>query len=249
VAKQAAPVVRRGLHREVVHQLGLRIIRGELAPGETLPEESTLGEQFGVSRTVLREAIKVLAAKGLIESRPRIGTRVRPRHGWNLLDPDVLVWRFEAGPDEAFLREITEVRRIIEPAAAGLAAERATPEEVAAIVALCERLEEAAVADGEEYIDADMAYHMAILEAGHNDLLSQLGDAIAVALRISRRLTITIPGSSLGGMPTHWGVTRAIRDRDPGAADRAMRALISHTAGDLERALHRSENGRAEAVG
>ena len=112
--------MRRGLHREVVHQLGLLVIRGVPAPGETLPDETALGEQFGVSRTVLREAIKVLAAKGLVEPRPRVGTRVRPRHGWNLLDCDVLSWRFEAGPDETLLREITEIRGIIEPAAAAL---------------------------------------------------------------------------------------------------------------------------------
>src|SRR5919198_5501039 len=101
---------RRGLHGAVVHEIGVRIVRGELEPGDTLPENGLLDEA-GVSRTVLREAIKVLAAKRLVESRPKTGTRVRPRRDWNLLDPDVLAWQIEAGAQPDLPREALDVRR------------------------------------------------------------------------------------------------------------------------------------------
>src|SRR6187399_3464470 len=115
---------RRGLHGAVVHEIGVRIVDGQLQPGETLPDNGFLGEP-DVSRTVVREAIKVLAAKGLVESRPKTGTRVRAPESWNLLDPDVLAWQQEGTPQPVFLRKLTEVRLIVEPAAAELAAQRA----------------------------------------------------------------------------------------------------------------------------
>src|SRR5437773_10142973 len=118
---------RRGLHGALVHDIGVRILRGELKPGDPLPVDDGAGDEPEVGRTVLREAIKVLAAKRLVESRPKTGTRVRPRKDWNLLDPDVLAWQVEAGADAEFLAQALEVRRMIEPAAARLAAERATP--------------------------------------------------------------------------------------------------------------------------
>src|SRR2546423_14262737 len=123
---------RRGLHGAVVHDIGVRILSGELQPGDALPLDDLTGEPT-VSRTVLREAIKVLAAKRLVESRPKTGTRVRPRHEWNLLDPDVLAWQIEAGPDPGFLQQALELRRMIEPSAARLAADRATEQEIAAL--------------------------------------------------------------------------------------------------------------------
>jgi DNA-binding FadR family transcriptional regulator len=208
------------------------------APGVTLPDETALSEQFGVSRTVVREAIKVLASKGLVETRPKVGTQVRPRRYWNLLDSDVLVWRYEAGPDEGFLEDISEVREIIEPPAASFAAERATTDEVAEILAWCDRMEDAAAEDGDDYIDADMAFHTAILDACHNDLLAQLSDTITMALRLSRRLTASVPGSSLAAMPAHWAVARAIRNHEPQTATCAMRELLRVTAADIDRALH-----------
>ena len=208
-----------------------------------MPDELALSERFGVSRTVVREAIKVLASKGLVETRPKVGTQVRPRRSWNLLDSDVLAWRYEAGPDEGFLEDISEVRRIIEPPAAALAAECATPDEVAGIRTWCDRMEVAAADDGDDYIDADMAFHTAILDASHNDLLAQLSDTITMALRLSRRLTVSVPGSSLAAMPAHWAVARAIGDHDRRTAECAMRELLRATAADIERALHALERG------
>ncbi|HEX5498966.1 MAG TPA: FCD domain-containing protein [Thermomicrobiales bacterium] len=241
--RHSKPVLRRGLHREVVHRLGLLVLGSGAAPGATLPDETALSEQLGVSRTVVREAVKVLASKGLVESRPKVGTRICPRRYWKLLDPDVLAWRYEAGPDEGFLEEISEVRGFIEPPAAALAAERATAEEVAEIVVWCDRMEVAAADDGDDYIDADMAFHTAILDACHNDLLAQLSDTITMALRVSRRLTVSVPGSSLAAMPAHQEVTCAIRNRRPRSAERAMRELLRVTAADIECALSSAARG------
>jgi DNA-binding FadR family transcriptional regulator len=231
------------LHREVVHQLGLLVLGDETAPGAALPDETALSERFGVSRTVVREAIKVLASKGLVESRPKVGTQVRPRRSWNLLDSDVLVWRYEAGPDEGFLEDISEVREIIEPPAAAFAAKRATTVEVAEILDWCDRMEDAAADDGDDYIDADMGFHTAILDACHNDLLAQLSDTITMALRLSRRLTVSVPGSSLAAMPAHWAVARSIRDHEPREAEDSMRELLRVTAADIERGLQAADRG------
>jgi DNA-binding FadR family transcriptional regulator len=223
--------------------LGLLVLGNETPPSVTLPDETALSERFGVSRTVVREAIKVLASKGLVETRPKVGTQVRPRRDWNLLDSDVLAWRYEVGPDEGFLEDLSEVRVIIEPAGAALAADRATADEVAAILAWCDRMEDASAEDGDDYIDADMAFHTAILDACHNGLLAQLSDTIAMALRLSRRLTVSVPGSSLAAMPAHWAVARAIRDHEPRAAECAMRELLRVTAADIERALRTANRG------
>jgi GntR family transcriptional regulator, galactonate operon transcriptional repressor len=212
-------------------------------PGATLPDETALSERFGVSRTVVREAIKVLASKGLVETRPKVGTQVRLRRYWNLLDSDVLAWRYEVGPDEGFLEDISEVREIIEPQGAALAAERATTDEVAEILAWCHRMEDTAAEDGDDYIDADMAFHTAILLASHNDLLAQLSDTITMALRLSRRLTVSVRGSSLAAMPPHRAVAHAIRDREPRTAESAMRELLRMTAADIEFALHSADRG------
>jgi DNA-binding FadR family transcriptional regulator len=243
VTRHRASDLRRGLHREIVDQLGLLVVGNRTSLGATLPDETALSEQFSVSRTVVREAIKVLASKGLVETRPKVGTQVRPRRYWNLLDSDVLFWRYEAGPDEGFLEDISEVREIIEPPGAALAAERATTGEVTEILAWCDGMNDAAADDGDDYIDADMAFHTAILDACHNDLLAQLSDTITMALRLSRRATVSVPGSSLAAMPAHWAVAWAIRDRQPQAAESAMRELLRTTAADIERALYAADRG------
>ena len=136
MARVSTPYIypRRGLHGEVVHTIGLQIVNGDLQPGDALPPEDDLTSDLSVSRTVLREAVRVLAAKGLVEARPKTGTRVRERGEWNILDPDVLSWRTEASDDHKLYEETTEIRLAIEPLAARLAATRATDEEVAGIM-------------------------------------------------------------------------------------------------------------------
>jgi DNA-binding FadR family transcriptional regulator len=229
---------RRGLHAEIVHELGLRIVRGRLPAGHVFPTEDGLSAELGVSRTVLREAAKVLAAKGLIESRPKTGTRVLPRSRWSLLDPDVLLWHEEAGPGSGqFFRALSEVRRIIEPAAAALAAGRASSQEIERIAACYRRMEET-LGDSEPFISADLEFHAAIIGASHNELLEQMVTAIGAALRGSREITIRVlPAGEAAMMEFHHAVADAIASRDPVGAEAAMRDLLDSTARDLERVL------------
>jgi GntR family galactonate operon transcriptional repressor len=227
---------RRGLHGQVVHEIGARIVRGELAPGDPLPGEDELARSFGGSRTVLREAVKVLAAKGLVEARPRTGTRVRPRRDWNLLDPDVLAWRLEGEPDASFFRDLAELRQVVEPAAARVAAERA-PADVVERMAVSFAEMEAALDDVEAYIEADVRFHAAFLESCGNELLEQLGSTLREVFRASRTLTTSVPGSSRRTLPLHRRVADAIGAHDARGAERATAKLLATTATDVERAL------------
>ncbi len=227
----------RGLNGRVTHDIGVQIIRGDLHPGETLPNESTLGEEYGVSRTVIREAIKSLAAKGLVESRPKVGTSVRPRNRWSLLDSSVLEWKYEAALDEQFLHDLIEVRQLIEPAAAGLAATRASDEEVAYLFSLFQCMEET-VDNIDAYITADMELHAAILGCSHNELLQHLNRGVSAALLISRRITTQPPHASHDALPIHRAVIEAIKRRDAQAARDTMQELIDEATGDIERVMH-----------
>src|SRR5918996_3378534 len=205
---------RGGLHGQIVHAIGLQILSGEIQPGEVLPLDSALP----ASRTVLREAIKVLAAKGLVESRPKTGTRVRPRQSWNLLDPDVLAWQREGAPSALFLRKLTEVRQIVEPAAAELAAQRATAREVAVMEEAFSDMESALAArelDYERFDLADMRFHRAILQACHNDLLEQMSAVVVGALLVSFQATSRLSGRARASLPNHRAILEAIRGQEP----------------------------------
>jgi GntR family transcriptional regulator, galactonate operon transcriptional repressor len=214
-------------------------VGGELKPGDLLPEAEFIAE-LGVSRTVLREAIKVLGAKGLVEARPRVGTKVRARNHWSLMDPDILAWQSEAGLDEPFLRNLAEVRYVIEPAATRLAAQRATEEEIH-IIEEAYRQMEAHVVDSEAFIAADMQFHFGILNACHNEILEQMSATIGEALEISRVVTIEVPGSSEAHLPLHKAVVEAIRKRDVDAAESAMRRLLDRVQSDIERFLQSTD--------
>jgi DNA-binding FadR family transcriptional regulator len=224
---------RRGLHGAIVHDIGVRIVRGDLRPGDALPTEEELGAEPGVSRTVLREAIKVLAAKRLVESRPKTGTRVLPRDEWNLIDPDVLAWRLESNPDEQFFTDVIELRRIIEPQAAALAANRATEAEVEELAQSFEEMS-AALADGDPgaYLIPDLRFHAIILEACHNELLEEMAKMLRA---VFRALFIRTSATRAQGLPLHGAILEAIRNRDAEAAERATRALIGDTAASLAR--------------
>jgi DNA-binding FadR family transcriptional regulator len=236
IARPSSRARRRGLHRVVVDELGSRIVRGELPPGSVLPREAELSQSLEVSRTVVREAMKVLASKGLVESRPRTGTRVMPRSSWSLIDGDVLAWTLEAGPDPAFVRAISEVRAIVEPRAAALAAARRTPEELARIEALLEALEEQ-VDDVDRYSAIDVELHAAILHSTGNELLAQMIETTSAALRISRAITTRVPGGPRSAMPVHRELVAAIRERDVAGAGRAMEAIVLEAAADAERIM------------
>jgi DNA-binding FadR family transcriptional regulator len=230
---EARTYPRRGLHGAIVHDIGMRIIRGDLRPGESLPSEEELGGAPGISRTVLREAIKVLAAKRLVESRPKTGTRVLPRRDWNLMDPDVLAWRLEANPDEQFFTDVIELRRIIEPEAARLAASRATAEEIGELRTIFETME-AAVNDADAYLPPDIRFHTLILEASHNELLAQVGTMLRA---VFRALFIRTAATRSGALSFHREIVDAIEAHDSDAAEQATRALIDDTAASLTRSM------------
>jgi DNA-binding FadR family transcriptional regulator len=228
---------RRGLHALVVRQLGLRIVRGDLLPNETLPNEDELSEQLGVSRTVVREAVKVLREKGLVEVRPRTGTRVRPRDLWNLIDGDMLAWHGELGVDRQVLLGILEVRSMLEPSAARLAAVRATPEQISNLERAVVGLEAAAAImrrDGarawEASLGADLAFHQGVIRACQNAVLLQFHQTIATGLRATQRRYDDNPASSEYSVPLHRRVFEAVRDRDPVSAERWMSEIIRLTA-------------------
>ncbi|CAN5605655.1 FadR/GntR family transcriptional regulator [soil metagenome] len=227
---------RRGIHSDVVRALGLAIVRGDHAPGALLPRAEAWALQLGVSRTVVREVTRVLAEKGLVESRPRVGTRVRPRSEWNLVDPEVIAWHREVGPDIQFFRDLSEVRVAIEATAARLAAERATPQEVARMEGLFELMTQD-IDDAVAFAQADLELHSLILRATHNALLAQLAHTISEALAASRDITVRSPGSSLASMPLHAELVAAIRARDVTGAEGLMTRLVEQAIRDIETVL------------
>ena len=235
---------RRGLHGEVVHSIGLRIVRGELQPGDLLPAEDDLVVDPSVSRTVLREAIRVLAAKGLVQARPKTGTRVRPRAEWNMADPDILTWRVQAGPTVELYEQVTEVRMALEPQAARLAAERATDDEIAAIRASYDAME-AGVGEQVIYLAADLLFHQQILLACHNELLAHLGGVLRDLFRTTFEFTTTASTSRRRALPLHRAIIDGIASRDGDAADTAMQKLIADTAADIHRRSSRKRAARS----
>ncbi|MGH6875585.1 MAG: FadR/GntR family transcriptional regulator, partial [Aestuariivirgaceae bacterium] len=179
---------KRNLFAHVVEELGIRIVRGDLKPNEAFPNEADLGREFGASRSVVREAVKSLAAKGLIESRTRTGIRVLAPMHWNLLDVEVLAWRYSTMPPAQFYHELFEIRLMIEPEAAFLAAQRASQKQIDAISEAYEGMA-AAGAAGASGIEKDLDFHRGILAAAQNPLLLQVGNLIAVGLYISHKIS------------------------------------------------------------
>jgi DNA-binding FadR family transcriptional regulator len=235
--EQYAPRVRRsGLHSAVVADLGLRIVRGDYAQGQVLPRADELAAELGVSRTVVRECLRVLTEKGLLVARQRAGTRVRPRSEWNLVDPEVIRWQRQAGPDLQFFRDLTEVRSTIEVQAARLAAGRATPAELQRMHVLLAEMEQQ-LGDRDAYIRADLELHATILRATHNVLLAQLSDTIAEGLVASRDVTVRSDGSMEGALAQHADVIAAIASRNIDEAATTMDALVQRALADIEMIL------------
>ena len=221
------------LHHEAVTDLGIAIVSGELPEGVPLPIESELGKRLGVSRTVVREATKVLASKGLLRSRPKVGTVPLPRVSWDVLDPEVLGWMLDYGPIADVIRDVSEVRLIIEPAAARLAAIRRSEEEAERLRILTDDLVGSAD-DDERYVVTDLDFHAAILSATKNATLVRLTGAIGAALRASRRVTVHAPGGPQSAMAEHEAVARAVIDGDADRAYERMTELIVLTQSHIE---------------
>ena len=226
----------RGVHGQTVEALALRVLSGQIPEGATL-DLSALRQELDVSLTALREALKVLSAKGIIDARQKRGTFVRPRSAWNMLDGDVMRWRSAGPPDLTLLENLDEVRGIVEPAAAKLAAARATDDDLRA---LDDALTRMAGADGEatEVIDADLAFHRALLAATHNPLLVEMQRIIANGLA-QRDQVVHNAGPTDDPVPSHRSVADAIRSRDASAAEQAMRDLVAKASADFHRVTDR----------
>jgi DNA-binding FadR family transcriptional regulator len=217
-----------GVHGRIVHSIGRRIVSGQIRPGEQLPTPANVQ----ASRGVVREAIKVLAAKGLVVSRPKTGTRVRPPESWNLLDPDVLAWQQEGVPARDFLAKLTEARLLIEPGAAELAARRAGDAEVWPIQVALRDMREAldrSPPDYEAYNEADVRFHHAVMRACDNDVIRQMGATVNTALLVAFNAAIRVPGLARGSLPRHQAILDAIRRRQPNQARVAMTRLVENT--------------------
>lgn len=233
----------RGLHGQLVHELGVRIMSGELAPGSAIDPEG-LAEEFAVSRTVVREALKVLTAKGLVGARPRFGTYVEDRGNWQLLDPEVMQWRTAREPDHRLVTELGEVRLVIEPAAARMAAERRTPAELERIGTACDRLDLAyrdGAPDRPDHTEADLEFHRAVLAASGNELLEQFEVVLAPALQARDRLAHRHM-TALDFLDGHRAVYEAIAHADADAAFEGMRTLMEFSAADVDSALRKSKH-------
>jgi DNA-binding FadR family transcriptional regulator len=215
----------RSLHGQVAHQIGGRILRGDLQPGQSLPNEAHLSEEMNVSRTALREAIKVLAAKGLRESRPKTGTRVRTRDNWNMLDPDILAWLFAAGPNAAASEMLFEIREIFEPSAAALAASRASKEQVAELRSAYDAME-AAGDNLDASVPADLRFHQLLLASTGNELLMSLGSMIETALAANFKASSLGPKRVMIALPKHKAVLDAIAAGDAAGAQVAVVDLL-----------------------
>lgn len=228
----------RGLHGQVVEQIGIRIVGGAYQPGAPLFAEH-LEQEFDVSKTVVREALKVLAAKGLVESRQKRGTVVRPRRAWNLLDEDVLRWQGGEEPDFDFLENLAEVRAIVEPAGARLAAQRRTDADLESMTEALQAMTDARH-DPDATVAADVRFHRAVLEAAHNELLSRMEVVLAAGLQVRDRFVHHSKYDS-DAIPTHQALFDAIRDGDADLAGTTVEVLLTQASADLVEARDQAD--------
>jgi DNA-binding FadR family transcriptional regulator len=226
----------RRLHGAVAHKLGVAILSGQYAPGDILSGEVAFAEELEISRSAYREAVQVLAAKGLVESRPKAGTRVLPRERWNLLDPDVLAWAFAGAPDVEFVRNLFELRAIVEPAAAQLAAERRDKADLKSMKDALAAMRNHTLAT-EAGRAADRDFHHAILRATRNDALLVLAASIGAAVNWTTQFKLRSRGLPRSPIPDHMRVYDAIATSDGAEASKAMRVLIDLALKDTRSAM------------
>ena len=223
------------VHDSVVRTLGAWVLGGRYPPGATLPREEDLTDTLGISRTSLREAVKVLSAKGLLEARPRVGVRVRAREHWRLLDPIVLAWHPELTRDPELIASLIEARRIIEPAAAELAARRGTAQDLLTIERAWRAMERAIPHDLDACCEADLAFHRAVVVASRNVVLTNLIGTIEAALRAAFLLTTSLMANQAKTLSVHKAVLESIRARDTAGARAAVNRLLDVAEEDYRR--------------
>lgn len=221
----------RSAHDLVAHGIGQNIMQGRFPVGSTLPGDAELMELFGVSRTALREALKTLAAKGLIESKTKVGTKVLDRNNWNMFDADILDWHLEVGVDTRFLGWLFEIRQTLEPLACATAALRHTQEQLESIRRALRSMYECEN-NRQGFTKADLIFHQAILEASGNPFLQSIGSVIGAALATSFNVSSPVSSDKRFTlvMKQHQAVFDAIEKRDSVAASDAMSTLIMRTA-------------------
>ena len=226
----------KNVHGNTVDHLGQGIISGRYAPGASIPPEPLLCKELGVSRTVVREAVKSLIAKGLVTSGPKVGTRVLTSDQWNWFDPDVIGWQSRAGLTAEFLRDLQDLRRVVEPAAVRMAAERATPDDLAEIESAFEGMRRA-VFEGGDYVAHDLRFHQGLLRASRNRMIVQMSKALGALLRTSFEISTSRQDGPRNSLPLHRAVLDAVIAHDPGAAERAILVLIDGAREDIEAVL------------
>jgi len=226
----------KNVHGNTVDHLGAAIVSGRYAPGASIPPEPLLCEELGVSRTVVREAVKSLIAKGLVSAGPKVGTRVLSEDQWNWFDPDIIAWQAQAGLTPEFLRDLMDLRRVVEPAAMRLAAQRAQPEDIAFVEEAYAGMARA-VKQGGDYVTHDLRFHQGLLRASRNRMLMQMSKALGALLHTSFELATKKKDGPARSLPLHRAVLDAVIARHPAKAEKAILVLIDGAHEDIEEIL------------
>ena len=229
----------RGIQGRVMNSLGERIVRGFYPPRSLLPRESELMTEYDASRTSIREVIKILSAKGRVETRQKIGTRVLERSSWNTFDPDVLLWHPFDTADHDILRDLIEMRQLVEPPAARFAATRATLDDIERIRLSCDAMCKS-MNDMAAYARADVQFHIAVFEASHNAMLSRFGHVVAnflqISFQIQQQALDTSENSIEDDCNNHIRIYEAINRSDPAGAEEHMLRVVLHGKASLQKA-------------
>ncbi len=215
------------LHGKVAESIGKQILRGIYAPGAVLPNEADWCRIYGASRTTVREAVKTLNAKGLLTSRTKVGSRVEPNESWNMLDRDVLAWQMAALPPETYLAAVQQVRKMLEPEVAALAATNRTPKQLQAIREAFAAMRVAGT--GRASIEPDVQFHLSLLAAANNFLLTPFGVMIELALKNMFNFTTTHNDRPKYFLPRHEAILRAVESSNASVARKATIALLEDT--------------------
>jgi DNA-binding FadR family transcriptional regulator len=226
----------KNVHGNTVDHIGEAIVAGRYGVGASIPPEPVLCLELGVSRTVVREAVKSLIAKGLMTTGPKVGTRVLSEDHWNWFDPDVIIWQSKAGLTPEFLRDLQDLRRVVEPAAMRLTAERATAKDIADIEEAYAGMKRA-VEDGGDYVTFDLRFHQGLLRACGNRMLVQMSKALGALLRTSFEISTRRKDGPRNSLPLHREVLDAVIAHDPDRAEKAIRVLIDGARTDIEEVL------------
>lgn len=221
------------IHQTIARDLGTAILSGRHKPGEIFEGEIERAEALHVSRTAYREAVRILTAKGMLESRPKAGTRVTPRSRWNMLDPEVLAWMFEGEPDERLIRDLFELRGVIEPAASHFAAQRRTQGRLDEMAEALDGMRRHGLATVEGR-NADQRFHKAILSAAGNEALASLASSVGAAVSWTTLFKNRTRPAPRDPLPDHVAVYEAIRAQDAEAAHAAMSELLRLALADME---------------